>query len=108
MNMSSYTSCQSDKKETGKIKELSLLLKLIGEESRLKILCILKDGEICVCQIVDALSLSQSLISHHLKELKRAGLTQDRKQGLWSYYSLTNKGKSIIDLLFSLLKGEKE
>lgn len=68
---------------------------------------LLKEGEICVCKIVEALSLSQSLVSHHLKDLKEAGLVQDKKQGLWVYYSLTNKGKSVTNLLFRLLKGEK-
>ncbi|MGI5826086.1 MAG: ArsR/SmtB family transcription factor [Patescibacteria group bacterium] len=89
------------------IKHLSSFLKLVGEESRLKILYVLKDGETCVCKIVEALPLSQSLVSHHLKNLKDAGLVQDRKQGLWVHYSLTNKGKSITNLLFSLLEGEK-
>jgi ArsR family transcriptional regulator len=103
MNMSSYNCCQRKKNEFHNVEKLSSLLKLVGEGSRLKILCILKEDETCVCEIVEALSLSQSLISHHLKDLKEAGLIQDRKQGLWVYYSLTEKGKSVTKLLFSLL-----
>lgn len=75
------------------------LLKVIAEENRLRILCILKKGEHCVCQIIDYLNLSQSLVSHHLKCLKDAGLIQDSKRGLWVYYSLTEKGERIANLI---------
>ncbi|MBU2577671.1 metalloregulator ArsR/SmtB family transcription factor [Patescibacteria group bacterium] len=86
------------------IKKLSLFLKLIGEESRLKILCVLKDGKICVCKIVETLSLSQSLVSHHLKDLKEAGLVEDEKKGQWVYYSLTSKGKRVANLILNIEK----
>ncbi|OGD83571.1 hypothetical protein A2165_03975 [Candidatus Curtissbacteria bacterium RBG_13_40_7] len=81
---------------------LSSLLKLVGETSRLKILCILRRGQHCVCEIEDHVDQSQSLISHHLKDLKEAGLVTDEKKGLWSHYSLSDKGQKIINLLFSL------
>jgi len=47
-------------------------------------------------------SLSQSLISHHLKDLKEAGIVIDEKRGLYVYYSLTKKGERIINSIFSL------
>jgi len=75
------------------------LLKVLAEENRLRVLCILKKGEHCVCQIIDYLGLSQSLVSHHLKSLKDAGLIEDSKRGLWVYYSLTPKGKKIASLI---------
>lgn len=99
--MSSYNCCQPDKHEFGQVTSLSSLLKLVGEESRLKILCILKQGQHCVCEIEEHVNLSQSLISHHLKDLKKAELLKDEKKGQWVYYSLTNKGKQITDILFS-------
>lgn len=80
------------------------MLKLVGDESRLKILCLLKEGEMCVCKIVEGLALSQSLISHHLKDLKDAGLVEDEKKGQWVHYSLTKKGKQVTRLIFSLPK----
>lgn len=46
--------------------------------------------------------MSQSLISHHLKDLKDAGVVTDNKQGLRVYYSLTDKGKQITNLLFKI------
>jgi len=47
-------------------------------------------------------TLSQSLISHHLRDLKEAGVVEDKKQGLYVYYSLTKKGKEITNLLFQI------
>jgi len=47
-------------------------------------------------------NLSQSLISHHLKDLKDAGIVADEKRGLYVYYSLTEQGKSITNALFNL------
>ena len=51
---------------------------------------------------MEATNLSQSLISHHLKDLKDYGLVSDRKQGKWSYYSLTSKGQKITNLIFKI------
>jgi len=85
-----------------RVASLSSLLKLVGEESRLKILCILKQGQHCVCEIEKDLNQSQSLISHHLSDLKEAGLVIDEKKGLWSHYSLTEKGRKIIGLIFQI------
>lgn len=92
------------KTETKEVGELSALLKLISENSRLQILCILKNGEHCVCELMEHVKLSQSLISHHLKDLKDASLVIDRKDGKWSYYSLTPKGKKITNLIFKIKK----
>lgn len=83
-------------------KELSNLLKLISDKSRLKILCILKNSELCVCELMKETKLSQSLISHHLKDLKDANLVSDRKEGKWVHYSLTDEGKRITNLLFKI------
>ena len=102
MNMSSYSCCSPSSKESKHVAELSSVLRLVSEESRLNILCILKQGEHCVCQIMDHVDLSQSLISHHLKDLKDAGIVTDKKKGLRVYYSLTKQGKHITDVLFTL------
>lgn len=60
----------------------------LGDETRLRILERLSEGEQCVCDLTDALEAGQSLMSHHLKTLKEAGLLRDRRQGRWIYYSL--------------------
>jgi len=102
MNMRSYNCCTTNKYQFNKIGSLTSLLKLIGVESRLKILCILKQGSHCVCEIEKHINESQSLISHHLKDLKKAGLIQDEKKGQFVHYELTENGKHIISSLFKL------
>lgn len=107
MNMSSYSCCLPSSKESKQVESLSALLKLVSEESRLKILCILRRDEHCVCEIMEHVDMSQSLISHHLKDLRDADIVSDEKKGLRVYYSLTDKGKKIINLLFQVPKEVK-
>lgn len=102
MNMHSYSCYSTISKTSKKISFLSTLLKLVTEESRLKLLYVLKVKKHCVCEIMEHLPFSQSLISHHLKSLKEAGIVTDEKKSLRVYYSLTKKGKHIINLLFKL------
>lgn len=63
-------------------------LKVIAEENRLKILCMLSKEEMCVCEIWQYLDLSQNLVSHHLKILRDFKLIKSRKEGLKVYYSI--------------------
>lgn len=100
--MSSYSCCSSKSIESKQVKSLAVLLHIVSEESRLRLLCILHKGSHCVYEIMKHVNLSQSLISHHLKDLKEAGIVKDEKKGLRVYYSLTDKGKHIINSLFEL------
>jgi len=68
-----------------------MILKKISEPNRLKILCILKDGEKCVCDIWQCLKLPQNLVSHHLKVLKDLNLISSKKVGLKVSYQLNQK-----------------
>ena len=104
--MGSYRCCSKNTKEANKLFSISLLLKLVGEENRLKILCILKEGQHCVCEVEKHLKLSQSLISHHLKDLKDGGLIKDNRKGLNIFYSLTPEGKRIENLLSEITQKE--
>lgn len=100
--MRSYNCCTTDRHEFNKVSSLTSLLKLVSVESRIKILCILQKGSHCVCEIEKHINESQSLISHHLKDLKKAGLIKDEKKGQFVHYELTEKGKHIISSLFNL------
>lgn len=63
--------------------------KCLAEETRLKsLLLITLEGELCVCDLVSALNLSQPKISRHLAELRRCGIVLDEKRGVWVYYRL--------------------
>jgi ArsR family transcriptional regulator len=102
MNMSSYSCCTPSSYESKQVSSLSAILKIVSEESRLKILCILRQGEHCVCDMIEHVNLSQSLISHHLRDLKDAGIVISDKRGLRVWYSLADKGRYITDLLFQI------
>ena len=75
-------------KEVGQTAEL---LRIIAEDNRLKILCILKAGERCVCDIWRDLNIPQNLASHHLKVLKDAEFINYRKEGLKVIYWINKK-----------------
>ena len=64
------------------------LFHALADETRLRIVEQLADGEQCVCDLTDALEAGQSRLSFHLKTLKDAGLVTDRRQGRWIYYTL--------------------
>lgn len=68
--------------------DLALIFKALGDSTRLDIIRLLNGKELCVCDILDAFSLSQPAISHHLKILKQAGLLLDSRQGKWIFYRL--------------------
>ena len=60
----------------------------LSDETRLRILERLRDGERCVCELTDVLGAAQSRLSFHLKTLKDAGLVRDRREGRWSHYAI--------------------
>jgi len=100
--MSSYSCCSDTTPKSKQVTTLASLLKIVAEENRLKILCILQNGELCVCKIFEQLKLSQSLVSHHLRDLKEVGVIKSEKRGLYVHYSLTDEGKRITNSLFQI------
>ena len=104
MNMCSYNCCSLNSQESQKIADLAKLLKLLAEENRLKIFCLLEKGSCCVCEMFEPLVMSQSLLSHHLADLKEAGLVENDKTGRRVHYSLSKKGKKISKLILALRK----
>jgi len=85
------TKCCNNKKSVAGISQTAEFLKVISEENRLKILCLLKESELCVCDIWQYLDLTQNLTSHHLKVLKDFGLVSSRQEGLKVIYSINKK-----------------
>jgi ArsR family transcriptional regulator len=72
-------------------KKQAEFLKAISDPSRIKIVYALQSGELCVCEIMALLKMPQTMVSHHCKILKVAGIISDRKAGPWVYYSLADK-----------------
>jgi DNA-binding transcriptional ArsR family regulator len=76
------------------LRKYERVLKSAADPTRVRILKILEGGEICVCQIIAILGLSQSTISKHLFLLKMSGLVKERREGRWVHYSLDGSGGS--------------
>ncbi|MFS0728281.1 ArsR/SmtB family transcription factor [Paenibacillus sp. 1P07SE] len=77
--------------------------KLLGDKSRLTILGLLKERELCVCNLVDIMQMSQPSISQHLRKMKTGGLLNEYRRGKWVYYSLNVQDKPyVMDVLESL------
>jgi len=97
-----YTCCRGGGQKNDEIERAAALLKLLAQDCRLRIICILGRGEHCACKIIEHLGLPQNLVSHHLNKLKKAELIRGRKDGAWIHYSLTNKGKKVARNVFKL------
>jgi len=93
-----------NKKSVTNLSQIVNFFKIISEENRLKILCLLREKEKCVCDIWQYLDLSQNLVSHHLKVLKNFGLVTSRQEGLKVIYSISkNAIKKYLKLLNNYL-----
>ncbi len=73
------------------MRELMRVTKALADETRVRMLLALQDGELCVCQITELFALAPSTISKHLSILYQAGLVNSRKEGRWMYYELPKK-----------------
>ncbi len=97
--------CRKNKKASGELKKTVDFLRVISEENRLLLLCLLKKGEMCVCEIWQHLGLPQNLVSHHLKVLKNFGLIKSHREGTKIIYSLNLKNtKKFISLISHFIK----
>ncbi len=74
----------------------ALRFRALGDETRLLLLELLSPGEQCVADLMDATGLGQSLVSHHLRTLRTAGLVHDRRDGRWIYYSLAEPALAAV------------
>ncbi|HBH61220.1 MAG TPA: ArsR family transcriptional regulator [Nitrospiraceae bacterium] len=80
------------------------IFKALSDETRLRILSLMKDREICVCDIAETLGMTQPNISFHLSLLKEAGLIKDRKNGRWIHYSLDESDMFTRFLLMGIFE----
>ena len=70
------------------MRELLTIAKALCSDTRVRALMLLRNGELCLCQIIDVLGLAPSTVSKHLAVLGEAGLVEWRKDGRWRYYRL--------------------
>lgn len=90
------------------MKELLSVFKALSDETRLRIVKLLENGELCVCHIVAAVDMSQSKISFHLKILKEAGLVKDWREGKWMHYRLNESNLFKRSLFLSIAERIQE
>jgi ArsR family transcriptional regulator, arsenate/arsenite/antimonite-responsive transcriptional repressor len=79
--------------------------KVLADEARLQMLWLLfNERELCVCDIMEVLGITQSKASRHLLTMRHAGLVVDRKDGLWSYYQLRDVADPLARRHVELLR----
>jgi DNA-binding transcriptional ArsR family regulator len=76
------------------MRDLETVLKAVADPGRTRILKLLEQGELCVCQIQAVLALAPSTVSKHLSILRNADLVEDRKEGRWIHYRLVAKSRN--------------
>jgi ArsR family transcriptional regulator len=82
------------------------LFKACADATRLRLLALVAERELCVCELVEILDMPQGKISRHLAVLRRAGLVDDRRDGTWIHYSLRRPDSALGRRLRAYLKGE--
>jgi ArsR family transcriptional regulator len=89
LDVSTRVASKNKASQTNAIGNVDAMFRAFSDRTRLRILHVLQDGELCVGDIVAILRVPQPRISRHLAHLRRAKLVLVRKSGLWSHYSLT-------------------
>jgi len=93
------------------MRTLTHVFKALSDETRLQMLgLLLKEGELCVCDFVEVLEISQSKASRHLRHLVNAGLLDDRRESIWVYFRIVDEPGTVqtgvIEMLPALLDGQ--
>ena len=88
-------------------------MKALSDPNRVRVLKLLEQGELCVCEIQNLLGLAQSTVSKHMKILEEAGLVERNRQGTWIIYSLAQESESpytrpMLDQLRNWLDDDAE
>lgn len=78
---------------------LDLLFRALADRTRLRLLNLIADKEICVCYFVEILKISQPKISRHLAYLRRAGIVAARRQGRWMHYRLVAPSDAVASAI---------
>jgi ArsR family transcriptional regulator len=79
---------QTGTRSTAAVDRLESFFKALADTTRLRILALLGNNEVCVCHIHDSLGLPQPTVSRHLAYLRRAGLVDTRRDGVWMHYQI--------------------
>ena len=94
------------------MRDLVKVFKALSDETRIRLLKLLQQRELCVCELMQVLNMTQSRVSRNLGILKDAGLVEDRRDGLWVHYSLNDKSFNkyagpLLELLRDWANGDE-
>lgn len=91
------------------VEPLAAAARALGDPTRLRIAAALQAGdELCVCDVGWVVGASQGLVSHHLRQLKIAGLVESRRQGRLVMYRMTVRGRVLVEAVLDDRAGEEE
>ena len=81
------------------------VLKALSDQNRLRIVELLRNGELCACRLLEEMNFTQPTLSHHMGILIKAGIVNGRKDGKWVYYSMNKETlEKVTDYLHSILQ----
>ncbi|MCT8139220.1 winged helix-turn-helix transcriptional regulator (plasmid) [Anaerobacillus sp. CMMVII] len=83
------------------VEKMATVLKLLGDQTRLTMILLLKESDCCVCEFVELFNMSQPSISQHVRKLKDAGIVNEARRGQWIFYSL-NKQSDYYKVILSI------
>ncbi|MBP3039435.1 winged helix-turn-helix transcriptional regulator [Bacillaceae bacterium Marseille-Q3522] len=92
------------------LEKTAIVLKLLGDKTRLTIVALLMKRELCVCELQEVFDMSQPSISQHLRKLKDAGLVKEARKGQWVYYALNQQSDfySLIEYVTEMIPDQEE
>jgi ArsR family transcriptional regulator, arsenate/arsenite/antimonite-responsive transcriptional repressor len=92
------------------VSEVTTVLKLLSDKTRLTMMAILNHKECCVCELVEIFQVSQPAISQHLRKLKAAGLVKETRKAQWIYYSMNKEHEmySLIEYILNQIPDHQE
>jgi len=81
------------------------ILKILSDETRLKVVYLLKEDELCVCELMKVLRMSQSRISNHLRILRNTGIIEVKREGKWMFYSMAKNtlDKALLEIIQNIV-----
>lgn len=85
------------------IEKAGMVLKLMGDKTRLAMMKLLEKNDCCVCEFVELFGISQSAISQHLRKLRDVGLVKEQRKGQWIFYSL-NTNSEMYEMVLRILE----
>lgn len=95
-------------KTTIEMEKAAIILKLLGDKTRLTMVKLLENNDCCVCEFVEIFKTSQPSISQHLRKLRDVGLVKEERRGQWIFYSLNknNEHYSFVEQLLTQLPNQ--